>query len=56
MGWVSQLMSWIGSGHTKWTHEQLWIAFQTFALTPHLSRGHAMTLLVFPHTSPVEYI
>jgi len=24
MGWVSQLMGWVGSGHTKWTHGQLW--------------------------------
>jgi len=23
-GWVSQLMGWVGSGHTKWTHGQLW--------------------------------
>ena len=22
-GWVSQLMRWVGSGHTKWTHGQL---------------------------------
>jgi len=22
--WLGKLMSWIGSGHTKWTHEQLW--------------------------------
>jgi len=26
LGWVSQLMSWIGSGHTKWTHGQLWFS------------------------------
>jgi len=24
MGWVSQLMGWVGSGHTKWTRGQLW--------------------------------
>jgi len=24
LGWVSQLMGWVGSGHTKWTHGQLW--------------------------------
>jgi len=23
LGWVSQLMGWVGSGHTKWTHGQL---------------------------------
>ena len=23
LGWVSQLMGWVGSGHTKWTQEQL---------------------------------
>ena len=23
MGWVTQLMGWVGSGHTKWTHGQL---------------------------------
>ena len=22
-GWVSQLMGWVGSDHTKWTHGQL---------------------------------
>ena len=26
MGWVSQPMGWVGSGHTKWTHGQLWSA------------------------------
>jgi len=25
LGWVSQLMGWVGSGHTKWTHGQLWV-------------------------------
>ena len=24
-GWVSQLMGWVGLGHTKWTHGQLWV-------------------------------
>ena len=24
LGWVSQLMGWVGSGHTKWTHGKLW--------------------------------
>jgi len=24
LGWVSQLMDWVGSGHTKWTRGQLW--------------------------------
>jgi len=24
LGWVSQLMGWVGSGQTKWTHGQLW--------------------------------
>jgi len=24
LGWVSQLMGWVASGHTKWTHGQLW--------------------------------
>ena len=24
LGWVSQLMGWVGSGHTKWTHGQFW--------------------------------
>ena len=24
LGWVSQLMDWLGSGHTKWTNGQLW--------------------------------
>jgi len=24
LGRVSQLMGWVGSGHTKWTHGQLW--------------------------------
>ena len=23
LGWVNQLMGWVGSGHTKWTHELL---------------------------------
>ena len=23
LGWVSQLMGWVGSGHTKWTHGQV---------------------------------
>ena len=23
LGWVSQLMGWVGWGHTKWTHGQL---------------------------------
>ena len=23
LGWVSQLMGWVGSGHTNWTHRQL---------------------------------
>ena len=23
LGWVSQPMGWVGSGHTKWTHGQL---------------------------------
>jgi len=23
LGWVSQLMGWVGLGHTKWTHGQL---------------------------------
>jgi len=23
LGWVSQLMGWVGLGQTKWTHEQL---------------------------------
>jgi len=23
LGWVSQLMGWLGSGHTKWTRGQL---------------------------------
>jgi len=23
LGWVSQLMGWVGSGHIKWTHGQL---------------------------------
>jgi len=22
LGWVSQLMGWVGLGHTKWTHGQ----------------------------------
>ena len=26
VGCVSQLMGWVGSGHTKWTHGQLWKA------------------------------
>jgi len=26
LGWVSQLMGWVESGHTKWTHGQLWRA------------------------------
>ena len=26
LGWVSQLTGWIGPGHTKWTHGQLWVA------------------------------
>ena len=26
-GWFSQLMGWVGSGHTKWTHGQLWTAY-----------------------------
>ena len=25
--WVSQLMGWVGSGHTKWTHGRLWENF-----------------------------
>jgi len=25
LGWVSQMMGWVGSGHTKWTHGQLWV-------------------------------
>ena len=25
LGWVSQLMGWVGSGHTKRTHGQLWV-------------------------------
>ena len=25
VGCVSQLTGWVGSGHTKWTHGQLWI-------------------------------
>jgi len=24
LGWVNQLMGWVGSGHTKWTRGQLW--------------------------------
>jgi len=24
LGWVSQLMGWVRSGHTKWTRGQLW--------------------------------
>ena len=24
LGWVSQLMGWVGSSHTKWTRGQLW--------------------------------
>jgi len=27
-GWISQLMGWVGSGHTKLTHGQLWAALQ----------------------------
>jgi len=23
LGWVSQLMGWVGSGHTQWTRGQL---------------------------------
>ena len=26
LGWVSQLMNWVGSGHKKWTNGQLWVA------------------------------
>jgi len=29
LGWVSQLMGCVGSGHTKWTHGQLWTIIQT---------------------------
>jgi len=25
LGWVSQLMGWVGSGHAKWTHGQLFL-------------------------------
>ena len=31
MGWVSQLMGWVGLGLTKWTNGQLW-AFQPTSL------------------------
>jgi len=24
LDWASQLMGWVGWGHTKWTHGQLW--------------------------------
>jgi len=24
LGWVGQMIGWVGSGHTKWTHGQLW--------------------------------
>jgi len=27
LGWFSQPMGWVGSGHTKWTHGQLWTAY-----------------------------
>jgi len=28
LGWVSQLIGWVGSGHIKWTHGQLCVASQ----------------------------
>ena len=37
LGWVSQLMGWVGSGHTKWTHGQLCVE---------CSLGLAITLLI----------
>jgi len=34
LGWVRQLMGWVGSGHTKWTHGQLWVNSVVRALQP----------------------
>ena len=31
LGWVSQMMSLVGSSHSKWTHEQLWCIQTTTA-------------------------
>jgi len=25
LGWVGELMGWVESGRTKWTHVQLWL-------------------------------
>jgi len=46
LGWVSQLMGWVGSGHTKWTHGQLWygVMMQVHALTLHTTPGYPLAV------------
>ena len=49
LGWVSQLMGWVGSGHTKWTHGHVMCvaAYGSLATTTlsaalrHSHRAHA---------------
>jgi len=52
LGWVSQLMGWVGSGHTKWTHGQLWSAkhrrlSQDYGVEPRDDTGTKIILYEF---------
>jgi len=40
LGWVSQLMGWVGSGHTEWTHGKLCIQSVRVPIDLRRSFGH----------------
>jgi len=57
LGWVSQLMGWVGLGHIKWTHRQLWVnaQLQQRALKRCMTDGAIKTLTQAFIVSRLDY-